>query len=124
MVKRLWTASFTFLSAGWVLLAHFGDLLDRGDEGLEAMDVSGVSSSGPTVFLFIPFSQVLRGWLARNREFYRPVWFLGPWARSPMVCWSQRRCGISATGCISARYFSKSEVVEKRHAISLIGWRI
>lgn len=78
MVKRLWTASFTFFSTGWVLLlfiAFYWLIEVRKRSGWTfPLVVVGMNS----IFIYA-FSQVLRGWLSRGLGgFTRNFAFLGP----------------------------------------------
>jgi heparan-alpha-glucosaminide N-acetyltransferase len=77
MVKRLWTASFTLFSAGWVilLLAALYWLVDVKQYRRWAFPaiVLGMNS----IFIY-SFSQVLRGWLDRGvGVFTGQFWYLG-----------------------------------------------
>lgn len=77
MVKRLWTASFTFFSAGWVLVFLIGlswlvDVKQYRRWAFPAI-VLGMNS----IFIY-SFSQVLRGWLNRGvGVFTGNFWYLG-----------------------------------------------
>jgi heparan-alpha-glucosaminide N-acetyltransferase len=77
MVKRLWTASFTFFSAGWVLLMLMAlywlvDMKQYRRWAFPAI-VLGMNS----IFIY-SFSQVLRGWLDRGLTvFTGKFWYLG-----------------------------------------------
>jgi heparan-alpha-glucosaminide N-acetyltransferase len=77
MVKRLWTASFTFFSAGWVLLILVAlywivDVKQYRKWAFPAI-VVGMNS----IFIY-SFSQVLRGWLNRGiGVFTGNFWYLG-----------------------------------------------
>ncbi len=78
MVKRLWTASFTFFSAGWVvvmLLAFYWLIEVRGRvRWAFPLIVLGTNS----IFIY-SFSQVLHGWLSHGiGVFTRSFEFLGP----------------------------------------------
>ncbi len=78
MVKRLWTASFTFFSAGWVLvmLLVFYWLIEVRGHRKWAFPfiVLGMNS----IFIY-SFSQVLHGWLSHGiGVFTRHFAFLGP----------------------------------------------
>ncbi len=78
MVKRLWTASFTFFSAGWVvlmLLAFYWLIEVRGwKRWAFPFIVLGTNS----IFIY-SFSQVLHGWLSHGiGVFTRDFKFLGP----------------------------------------------
>lgn len=66
MVKRLWTASFTFFSAGWVLLFFavcywLVEVLQWRGRWTFVASVIGANS----IFIY-SFSQVLSGWLSRG----------------------------------------------------------
>jgi predicted acyltransferase len=77
MVKRLWTASFTFFSAGWVLMMLIGlywivDVKQYRKWAFPAI-VLGMNS----IFIY-SFSQVLRGWLNRGiGVFTGNFWYFG-----------------------------------------------
>ena len=77
MVKRLWTASFTFFSAGWVILMLVAlywlvDVKQYKRWAFPAI-VLGMNS----IFIY-SFSQVLRGWLNRGiGVFTGQFWYLG-----------------------------------------------
>jgi heparan-alpha-glucosaminide N-acetyltransferase len=78
MVKRLWTASFTFFSAGWVvvmLLAFYWLIEVKGyRRWIFPFTVLGMNS----IFIY-SFSQVLHGWLNHGiGVFTRNFEFLGP----------------------------------------------
>jgi predicted acyltransferase len=77
MVKRLWTASFTFFSAGWVILmlAAFYWLVEV--KGWRRWTLPFVIFGTNSIFIY-SFSQVLRGWLDRGlRTFTGNFWYLG-----------------------------------------------
>ena len=77
LVKRLWTASFTFFSAGWVILFLIAlywivDVKQYRKWAFPAI-VLGMNS----IFIY-SFSQVLRGWLNRGvGVFTGNFWYLG-----------------------------------------------
>jgi heparan-alpha-glucosaminide N-acetyltransferase len=77
MVKRLWTASFTFFSAGWVILMLVAlywlvDVKQYKRWAFPAI-VLGMNS----IFIY-SFSQVLRGWLNRGiGVFTGHFWYFG-----------------------------------------------
>jgi predicted acyltransferase len=78
MVKRIWTASFTFASAGWVialLLAFFWTIEMKGYRRWAfPVLVLGMNS----IFIY-SFSQVLSGWLRRGIGVFTDGFrFLGP----------------------------------------------
>jgi predicted acyltransferase len=83
MVKRLWTASFTFFSAGWVILMlmalyWFVDVKQRRKWAFP-MIVLGMNS----IFIY-SFSQVLRGWLNHGLGvFTGNFWYLGDLGEIP-----------------------------------------
>ncbi len=84
MVKRLWTASFTFFSAGWVLvmlLAFYWIVeVKRIDRWTFPFIVLGTNS----IFIY-SFSQVLHGWLQHGiGVFTRNFEFLGPTGAIPL----------------------------------------
>lgn len=77
MVKRLWTASFTFFSAGWVILMlvafYWVVEVKQAKRWTFPLLVIGMNS----IFIY-SFSQVLRGWLDRGiRVFTGNFSFLG-----------------------------------------------
>ncbi len=77
MVKRLWTASFTFFSAGWVILmlaAFYWVIEVRRSRGwIFPFVVVGMNS----IFIYC-FSQLLNGWLTRGiGVFTGNFWYLG-----------------------------------------------
>jgi predicted acyltransferase len=77
MVKRLWTASFTLFSGGWVILMLIAlywivDVKQHRKWAFPAI-VLGMNS----IFIY-SFSQVLRGWLDRGiKVFTGNFWYLG-----------------------------------------------
>jgi predicted acyltransferase len=78
MVKRLWTASFTFFSAGWVIVMLLGFYWLVEVKGrrrwIFLFTVLGMNS----IFVY-SFSQVLHGWLSHGiGVFTREFAFLGP----------------------------------------------
>lgn len=78
MVKRLWTASFTLFSAGWVLvmLVAFYWLIEV--KGLRKWAFPFIVLGMNSIFIY-SFSQVLRGWLHRGvGVFTHRFDFLGP----------------------------------------------
>lgn len=79
MVKRLWTVSFTFFSAGWVLLALLGVYYIVDVKGWKRWTFPAVVIGTNCLFIY-SFSQVLRGWLSRGLgNFTGQFWFLGPY---------------------------------------------
>ena len=72
MVKRLWTASFTFFSAGWVLLALLGVYYIVDVKGWKRWTLPAIVIGTNCLFIY-SFSQVLRGWLSRGLGNHRPV---------------------------------------------------
>jgi predicted acyltransferase len=77
MIKRLWTASFTFFSAGWVILmlAAFYWVIEMRQARKWAFPfvVLGMNS----IFIYC-FSQMLHGWLNRGiGVFTGNFWYLG-----------------------------------------------
>ena len=79
MVKRLWTASFTFFSAGWVLLALLGVYYIVDVKGWKRWTFPAIVIGTNCLFIY-SFSQVLRGWLSRGLgNFTGQFWFLGPY---------------------------------------------
>jgi predicted acyltransferase len=84
MVKRLWLGSFTFFSAGWVLLlfATFYWIIEmrKRTSWTFPLVVVGVNC----IFIY-SFAQVLRGWLARGiGNFTGNFAFLGPIGAIPL----------------------------------------
>ncbi|MBL8176211.1 MAG: DUF5009 domain-containing protein [Bryobacterales bacterium] len=65
MVKRLWLGSFTFFSAGWVLLAFAACYWAIECKGWKGWTFPAVVVGMNCIFIY-SFSQVLRGWLARG----------------------------------------------------------
>jgi heparan-alpha-glucosaminide N-acetyltransferase len=65
MVKRLWTPSFAFFSAGWVILglAFFYWMIEIRDSRKWAFPMIVVGMNSIAIY---SFSQVLRGWLSRG----------------------------------------------------------
>jgi predicted acyltransferase len=83
MVKRLWTASFTLYSAGWVILmlAAFYWLVEV--RGLRRWTFPLLVLGMNSIFIY-SFSQVLRGWLDRGiAVFTGRFWYLGPLGAIP-----------------------------------------
>jgi predicted acyltransferase len=79
MVKRLWTASFTLFSAGWVLLALLAVYYAVDVKGWKRWTFPAVVIGTNCLFIYC-FSQVLRGWLSRGLgNFTGQFWFLGPY---------------------------------------------
>jgi predicted acyltransferase len=77
MVKRLWTASFTFFSAGWVilLLAAFYWMIEV--RGWRRWTFPFIVLGMNSIFIY-SFSQVLHGWLYRGLSvFTGSFWYLG-----------------------------------------------
>lgn len=65
MVKRLWTASFTFFSAGWVLLMLMAFYWLVEVKGYKRWTFFAVVIGANSIFIY-SFSQLLRGWLNRG----------------------------------------------------------
>jgi predicted acyltransferase len=65
MVKRLWLASFTFYSAGWVLLAFLACYWMVECRNWRSWGQPAVIVGMNSIFIY-SFSQVLRGWLSRG----------------------------------------------------------
>ncbi|MBI4905337.1 MAG: hypothetical protein HY820_17010 [Acidobacteria bacterium] len=65
MVKRLWTVSFTFFSAGWVLLAFAKCYWLVEVRGWRRWTFPAVVVGMNCIFIY-SFSQVLHGWLSRG----------------------------------------------------------
>ncbi len=78
MVKRLWTASFTFFSAGWVLVMLLGFFWLIEVKGCRKWAFPFVVLGMNSIFVY-SLSQVLRGWLNHGiGVFTRNFEFLGP----------------------------------------------
>jgi heparan-alpha-glucosaminide N-acetyltransferase len=83
MVKRLWTASFTLYSTGWVLLGLMGLYWVVEMRGWKRWAFPAIVVGTNCIFIY-SFSQVLRGWLSRGvGNFTGHFWFLGPWGEVP-----------------------------------------
>ena len=65
MVKRLWLASFTFYSAGWVLLGLLVCYWMVEMKGWKRWAFPAVVVGANSIFIY-SFSQVLHGWLSRG----------------------------------------------------------
>ncbi|MBL8233636.1 MAG: DUF5009 domain-containing protein, partial [Bryobacterales bacterium] len=65
MVKRLWLGSFTFFSAGWVLLAFLACYWMIEVKGWTRFNFPAVVVGMNCIFIY-SFSQVLHGWLSRG----------------------------------------------------------
>lgn len=65
MVKRLWTASFTFFSAGWVLLMLIAFYWLVEVKSYKRWTFFAVVVGANSIFIY-SFAQVLRGWLSRG----------------------------------------------------------
>jgi len=77
MVKRLWTASFTFFSAGWVLLMLIAFYWLVEVKGYRRWTFPFVVIGMNSIFIYC-FFQVLQGWLNRGlRIFTGNFWYLG-----------------------------------------------
>lgn len=77
MVKRLWTASFTFFSAGWVVLMLMAFYWTIEVRGLKRWAFPFVVLGMNSIFIYC-FAQVLRGWLNRGvGVFTGQFWYLG-----------------------------------------------
>ncbi len=87
MVKRLWTASFTFFSAGWVLLMLIAFYWLVEVKGYKRWTFFAVVVGANSIFIY-SFAQVLRGWLSRGLgRFSGNFGFLVTWERFPKTCW-------------------------------------
>ena len=83
MVKRLWLPSFTFFSAGWVLLSLLVIYWLVEMKGWSRWTFPAVVIGTNCIFIY-SFSQVLRGWLSRGLgNFTGQFWFLGPYGAIP-----------------------------------------
>lgn len=84
MVKRLWLGSFTFFSAGWVLLAFAACYWLIECKGWRKGTFPAVVVGMNCIFIY-SFSQVLRGWLARGvGNFTGKFEFLGDFGAIPL----------------------------------------
>jgi heparan-alpha-glucosaminide N-acetyltransferase len=83
MVKRLWLGSFTFFSAGWVLLALMTCYWIVEMRGWKRWAFPAVVIGTNCIFIY-SFSQVLRGWLAHGvGKFTNNFEFLGNYGAIP-----------------------------------------
>jgi len=83
MVKRLWTASFTLWSAGWVLAGLMALYWVVEMQGWKRWAFPAIVVGTNCIFIY-SFSQVLRGWLDRGiGNFTGRFWFLGQWGEVP-----------------------------------------
>ncbi len=83
MVKRLWTASFTFYSAGWVILMLIAFYWLVEVRGVKKWTFPFVVLGMNSIFIY-SFSQVLHGWLSRGiGTFTGRFWYLGPLGEVP-----------------------------------------
>jgi heparan-alpha-glucosaminide N-acetyltransferase len=83
MVKRLWTASFTLFSTGWVLAALIAVYWIVEMKGWKRWAFPAIVVGTNCIFIY-SFSQVLRGWLSRGiGNFTGHFWFLGSWGEVP-----------------------------------------
>jgi len=94
MVKRLWTASFTFFSAGWVILMLAGCYWLIEVQQIKRWAFPAVVVGMNSIFIYC-CEQILRGWLNRGlRTFTGNFWFLGDLGAIPQnivvlgVMWS------------------------------------
>lgn len=94
MVKRLWTASFTFFSTGWVLLMLMAFYWLVEVKGYKRWTFFAVVIGANSIFIY-SFSQLLRGWLNRGLgKFTGNFGFLGDLGTIPqnllvmLVMWS------------------------------------
>ena len=83
MVKRLWTASFTLYSTGWVLAGLMSLYWIVEMQGWKRWAFPAIVMGMNSIFIY-SFSQVLRGWLSRGiGNFTGHFWFLGSWGEVP-----------------------------------------
>jgi predicted acyltransferase len=83
MVKRLWTASFTLYSTGWLLAGLMALYWIVEMQGWKRWAFPAIVVGTNCIFIY-SFSQVLRGWLSRGiGNFTGHFWFLGPWGEVP-----------------------------------------
>jgi len=104
MVKRLWSASFTFYSAGWVIfmLAAFFWLVEvrQYRRWMLPMTVLGMNS----MFMYCLWHS-LGGWVNDSiGEFTGRFWYLGDFGAIPQRLSRSASCGTSVIGCISERF--------------------
>lgn len=84
MVKRLWLGSFTFFSAGWVLLGLLVCYWMIEVQGWRRWTFPAVVIGTNCIFIY-SFAQVLRGWLARGiGNFTHNFDFLGVYGAIPL----------------------------------------
>ncbi len=84
MVKRLWLGSFTFFSAGWVLLGLAACYWLVEMKGFRSWTFPAVVVGMNCIFIY-SFSQVLRGWLSRGiGNFTHNFDFLGVYGAIPL----------------------------------------
>ena len=84
MVKRLWTASFTFFSAGWVLLMLMAFYWLVEVRGRRKWAFPAVVLGMNSIFIY-SFGQVLHGWLNRGvANLTGSFWFLGDLGAIPL----------------------------------------
>ncbi len=78
MVKRIWTASFTFASAGWVLAMLLAFYWTIEMKGYRRWAFPAIVLGMNSIFIY-SFSQVLSGWLRRGIGVFTDGFsFLGP----------------------------------------------
>ncbi len=83
MVKRLWTASFTFFSAGWVILMLMAFYWLVEVKQVKKWTFPFVVMGMNSIFIY-SFAQVLHGWLQRGlKNFTGNFWFLGDFGNIP-----------------------------------------
>ena len=94
MVKRLWTASFTFFSAGWVILMLMGLYWIVDVKQLRKWTFPMIVLGMNSIFIY-SFAQVLRGWLNHGLGvFTGNFWYFGELGAIPQnilvlaVMWS------------------------------------
>jgi predicted acyltransferase len=84
MVKRLWLGSFTFFSAGWVLLAFLACYYAIEVKGARGKWTFPAIVLGTNCIFIYSFSQVLHGWLSRGLgNFTGKFAFLGSYGAIP-----------------------------------------
>jgi predicted acyltransferase len=85
-LRRIWTASFVFWSAGWVLLMLLVLYLLIDVLGYRKM-VFPLSVVGANTIFIYALSEVLRGWLNKSvAVFTGGFWFLGPFSPVAQSC--------------------------------------
>jgi predicted acyltransferase len=85
-IRRIWTASFVFWSAGWVILTLLALYLLIEVAGYRKI-VFPLSVVGANTIFIYTVSEVLRGWLNKSvAVFTRDFWFLGAFGPVAQSC--------------------------------------